>query len=86
MVRHLLRLLPSATPWLQGKKLSVREALSNGRWMRGLKNINSEEQLSQFVALWEILQQVNLQTENEDTIKWTLATDRKYSAKSAYDV
>jgi hypothetical protein len=68
------------------KKLTMREALSNGHWMRGLQNITSEEQLNQFVALWETLQQVNLQTENEDTIKWILTTDGKYSAKSAYDV
>jgi hypothetical protein len=66
------------------KKLTVREALSNGRWMRGLQNITSEEQLNQFVALSETLQQVNLQTENKDTIKWILTTDGKYSAN--YDV
>jgi hypothetical protein len=50
------------------RKLTVKQALSNGRWMRELQRINSEEQRDQFVSLWAVLQQVNLQNGNRDTI------------------
>jgi hypothetical protein len=32
-----------------------------------------------------MVQQVNLQAANQDKITWTLTTDGKYTAKSAYD-
>jgi hypothetical protein len=34
------------------ERLSVKQALASGRWMKGLQNFNSEEQLDQFIELW----------------------------------
>jgi hypothetical protein len=67
------------------KKLTVKQAIANGRWMRGLQNMTSNDQLRQFVGLWTMVQQVMLQEEVSDTITWTLTEDGKYSARSAYD-
>ena len=66
------------------KKMSVREALHNGRWMLGLQRMTTEGQLNQFVRLWEELQSIQL-TDSKDKILWNLIANRKYSAVSAYD-
>ena len=67
------------------KNLTVKEALFNGRWMGGLQQINTEEQLDQFLTLWARIQTVALTTER-DTIAWHISADKKYSASSAYAV
>jgi hypothetical protein len=67
------------------KKMTVKQALSGGRWMRGLQYIYSEDQLEQFVNLWRAVQQVQLMEGTPDAISWILTADGKYSAKSAYD-
>jgi uncharacterized cupredoxin-like copper-binding protein len=77
---------PLCFPLAARKKLTVRQALASGRWMKELQNINSEEQLDQFIELWTRLQQVNLIPGQHDTITWILTADGKYSAKSAYEV
>jgi hypothetical protein len=67
------------------KKLTVKQALLEGRWMRGLQSFSSEEQLEQFVGLWRAVQQVQLTKDLTDSITWTLTADGQYSAKSAYE-
>ena len=66
------------------KNHPVACALQGRRWMRGLRRMNTEEQLRQFVDLWSQLQGVQLQ-ESEDTISWRFESSGKYSARSAYD-
>ena len=46
---------PSLFPLAARKNLTVKEALGEGRWMRGLQRISSVEQLEQFVELWSTL-------------------------------
>jgi hypothetical protein len=77
-------LAPMCFPLAARKKLTVKQALANGRWMRGLQNMNSIDQLGPFVGLWTLVQQVMLQDEVPDTITWTLTDDGQYSARSAY--
>jgi hypothetical protein len=67
------------------KNLTVKEVLTNGRWMRGLQRINTETQLDQFVSLWSLIQTVTL-TDDRDSIAWNITADGKYSASSAYEV
>jgi hypothetical protein len=43
---------PLCFPLAAQKKLIVAQVLDNGRWMRGLQHIKTEEQLEQFVNLW----------------------------------
>lgn len=44
------------------KKITVREALLNGRWMQGLQRMNNEVELSLFVNMLERVQLVDLTT------------------------
>jgi hypothetical protein len=48
--------------------------------------INTLQQLTQFVALWDRLQVVHLNLNTSDHIEWTLNTNGDYSTKSAYMV
>lgn len=66
------------------KKLTVSDALDGGKWMRGIQHMSTEEQVGQFVRLWEMIQNVQL-SDQEDTISWELTSSGKYTAKSAYD-
>ena len=60
------------------KNLTVKEALTEERWMRGLQRMNNEEQLDQFVDLWVRLQDVFL---TGDTIAWKFSANGQYSTK-----
>ena len=53
--------------------------------MRGLRNINSPDQLDSFIDLWWRLQNTVLYP-RPDTISWNLSANGEYSAKSAYVV
>ena len=49
------------------KSRTVQKELLNRNWIRSLANISSAEQMSQFIMLWTILQEVTLQ-QTADTI------------------
>ncbi|KAM0862116.1 hypothetical protein ACQ4PT_045457 [Festuca glaucescens] len=67
------------------KKLSVKDALSQGKWMRGLERMISLQDLEDFAKLWENVREIQL-TDRIDTVTWILMTDAAYSAESAYEV
>ena len=47
--------------------------------------MSNEDQLDQFVSLWNLVQNVTM-TNESDAIEWRITADRKYSASSAYTV
>ncbi|KAM0839337.1 hypothetical protein ACQ4PT_060405 [Festuca glaucescens] len=67
------------------RKLSVKDALPQGKWMRGLERMISLQDLEDFAKLWEKVREIQL-TDRIDTVTWILTTDAAYSAKSAYEV
>ena len=67
------------------KHLTVKEQLENQSWTRGLWRMSSVEEMADFVALWDLVQDVQLTTE-EDKITWKWTPDGSYTAKSAYEV
>jgi hypothetical protein len=69
----------------RSKQLSVREALHNGAWMRGLRTINSSELMDSFIDIWWHLQSIILYP-RPDSISWNFSANGVYSAKSAYSV
>jgi cell wall assembly regulator SMI1 len=77
---------PLCYPLAFRKKITVHQGMLDGRWMSGLNRISSQEQLEQFIKLWNLVQQVSLQEDRRDAIAWTLTPDGKYSARSAYNV
>jgi hypothetical protein len=50
------------------KKLSVRDALTNGNRMRGLQRMSTERQMDQFISIWMMIQRVTLTNEPDVTI------------------
>lgn len=67
------------------KNQSVSVALGQGKWMRGLRRMNTEATLRQFVDLWRKLQTIQL-TDNQDTNMWKFSATKQYSSKSACEV
>lgn len=67
------------------KKLTVKDAISNGRWMGGLQRMSTEAEVDHFLFLWCKIQEVQL-SEMLDSITWNLTTDGQYSAASAYAI
>ena len=67
------------------KRLSVKEAMDNGRWMKGLQRMHTDAQIEQFVRLWGEVQNVML-SNNRDSISWDLTANAAYSACSAYEI
>jgi hypothetical protein len=65
------------------KNSTVKAALHNGRWMKGLQRMTTSEHLVNFVTLWSQLQQIHL-SGHEDQITWTAANNNTYNAASAY--
>lgn len=78
-------LAPDLFRMVRSKRLTVREALSGGAWMRGLRNINSSAMMDSFIDLWIRVQNASL-IPRPDTISWKLTANGEYSAKSAYHV
>ena len=67
------------------KHLKVKDQLLNQSWTRGLWRMSTVEEMAEFVALWDLVQNVQL-TSEEDQIQWKWSADGMYSAKSAYEV
>jgi hypothetical protein len=51
--------------------------------MKGLQRINSPDLIDLFVDLWNSIETMQL-NDNDDTIAWTSAADGSYSVSSAY--
>jgi len=65
------------------KNRTVREDIINQQWTRGLWRMDSVELMSQFVVLWDAVQQVQL-TDRPDEIVWRWTANGAYTSKSAY--
>jgi hypothetical protein len=67
------------------KNNTVKENLQNQKWTRGLWRMASTEEIAEFVLLWGLLQDVQLNGQ-PDAIRWRWTVDGVYTAKSAYDI
>lgn len=67
--------------WRKNKKVS--EELLNLNWTRGLWRMETVQHFSEFINLWELVQQVQL-SNIEDSIRWKWTESGVFSAKSAY--
>jgi hypothetical protein len=68
------------------QKRTVQEALSNGQWIADIRGGGAltVEALSGYLRLWEMLSGFELQPDREDKHIFSIASDRRYSAESAY--
>lgn len=66
------------------KQRPVKTELTNNSWLLSLRNITSIEEINELVQLGGLLQNVQLQQNAADDIRWNWNESGSYSAKSAY--
>jgi hypothetical protein len=64
---------------------TVQEAILTRRWVSGIKGALSVGVLIEYLQLWDLLSEVELQPETEDNHIFSIAPLGIYSAKSAYE-
>ncbi|WVZ56447.1 hypothetical protein U9M48_006975, partial [Paspalum notatum var. saurae] len=74
---------PSLYPLAWRKNKKVHEELVDLNWTRGLWRMSTEQQLQEFIALWDLLEGAQL-SDQPDSIRWKWTADGVYSSKSAY--
>jgi hypothetical protein len=68
------------------KRITVRQALTNNKWIDHIYPPTSQEEIRQFVSLWEALRDTALSDRIEDNISWKWTADGEYSTSSAYQI
>jgi len=63
----------------------IREEIENGTWTRDLWRMSTEEEMAQYILLWEVVQDVQF-SEVPDEISWKWTTNGLYSSKTAYEI
>lgn len=68
------------------KKLTVKSALKENRWIQHILPIQTAQEMNEYVVLWEGVRDINLEDNREDEIRWRWMTDGEYTTKSAYQI
>jgi hypothetical protein len=63
----------------------VQQAFQNHGWTADIQGVVTIEIIVEYIQLWELLLDIQLQPKVEDTHFWRLSANGKYSAKSRYD-
>lgn len=66
------------------KKITVHPALTQNKWIDHVYPPTTQEEVTQFVRLWEALRGVVLNDMVEDDIRWKWTADGVYTTQSAY--
>jgi hypothetical protein len=75
----------AAVPRRKINRHSIYDALTDRKWVSDIQGALSVGVISEFLQLWDILLNVELQEGVNDNHFWRLAASRKYSAKEAYE-
>ena len=70
----------------RANKRTVREALTNEKWLEDIQGAILVEGLLEFLEVWDLISLVELQVGTPDKHIWRLSNSGEYSAKSAYEV
>jgi len=77
--------LLEAIPLRRVKRRTVREALTDHSWLLDIKGACTVGVIVDFLHLWEVLYNFELEPNVEDVHIWRLSNSRQYSVKSAYE-
>jgi hypothetical protein len=77
-----LRLI-AAVPKKIIKRCTVHEALTERKWVSDIRGALTVGVILEFLHLWEILSNFELQSEENDTHFWRFAANGQYSTKVA---
>jgi hypothetical protein len=68
------------------KNIFVRQALRNNRWMHFCSPYTQDEEIKEFISLWQGINNTHELNELDDTILWRWTADGKYNTNSAYKI
>jgi hypothetical protein len=66
------------------KKRTIEKETKDGNWISSIAGLTTLVQLSQYLEIWDIVASLQLVPGQPDSISWTLTSDGKYIASSAY--
>jgi hypothetical protein len=66
------------------KKITVKQGMTNRKWIDHIFPPTTPEEVREFVKLWEAASAVQLNETVEDEVRWRWTQDGEYSTKSAY--
>jgi hypothetical protein len=69
-----------------GKKITVAKAMESNKWIDHIYPPSTQEEISEFVDLWEAIKDTTLDAQVEDHIKWRWTQNGEYTTKSAYRI
>jgi hypothetical protein len=75
----------ACVPKRRARKRTVQEALTNNKWLEDIRGHRSVTVLSEFLDIWDLVQDVILQPEVRDFHKWHFEASGEFSTKSAYE-
>ena len=61
------------------------ESLNNRTWVSDIRGALTVQVLIEYINLWELFSNVELQPDVEDTHIWKVSTTGQYTTKSAYE-
>ena len=67
-----------------GQRRTIKDALSNNRWVIDIRGALTTQVLCQYLQVWEMLRGVTLNPLQSDRFIWRWSADGKYFASSAY--
>jgi hypothetical protein len=66
---------PLSASYVQDSGRSVAQALQSNRWVRDIKGGVSTAALAQYLRLWDLLQMVQLNHDEDDNLIWCHSKD-----------
>jgi hypothetical protein len=63
-------LAPNLFKKTRRKKLSVYQALQDNKWITHILPLQTQQEIQEYVALWEQIRDIQLNANSEDTIRW----------------
>ena len=69
----------------RARKRKVFDALNNRTWVSGIRDALTVHVLTEYIHLWELLSNVELQLDVEDTHMVQFSTTGQYTSKLAYE-
>ena len=69
----------------RGRGRMVAEALHNRRWISDLRGALTVDVIFEYIQLWGLLENFELQPAVDDTHIWQFSTSGSFTTKSAYD-
>ena len=70
---------------VRARKRMVYDAITDRKWISDIRGALNVQVLIEYLHLWNLLSNVELQSEVDDTHIWRFSTSGVYSTKSAYE-